>query len=58
MPNKSGQTQEDQNTKSGRTKGTIQSVDRAARILRALASGPRRLGVTELSDRLGITRPT
>lgn len=58
MPNKIEQTQEDQNTKSGRTKGTIQSVDRAARILRALASGPRRLGVSELSDRLGITRPT
>jgi DNA-binding IclR family transcriptional regulator len=44
--------------KTGRTKGTIQSVDRAARILRALASGPRRLGVSELADRLGITRPT
>ena len=30
---------------SRRTRGTIQSVDRAARILKALASGPRRLGV-------------
>ena len=37
-----------------RTRGTIQSVDRAARILKALASGPRRLGVTELADRLGL----
>ena len=36
----------------------IQSVDRAARILEALASGPRRLGVSELADRLGLTRPT
>ncbi len=41
-----------------RQKGTIQSVDRAARILRALASGPRRLGVSELAERLDITRPT
>jgi DNA-binding IclR family transcriptional regulator len=37
---------------------TIQSVDRAASILKALASGPRRLGVSELADRLGLTRPT
>ena len=37
---------------------TIQSVDRAAGILKALASGPRRLGVSELADRLGMTRPT
>lgn len=37
---------------------TIQSVDRAAAILKALASGPRRLGVSELADRLGLTRPT
>jgi DNA-binding IclR family transcriptional regulator len=39
-------------------RGTIQSVDRAARILEALASGPRRLGVSELADRLDLTRPT
>jgi DNA-binding IclR family transcriptional regulator len=39
-------------------RGTIQSVDRAARILRALAGGPRRLGVSELADRLDIARPT
>src|ERR671934_187774 len=39
-------------------RSTIQSVDRAARILEALASGPRRLGVSELADRLGLTRPT
>ncbi len=37
---------------------TIQSVDRAARILKVLASGPRRLGVSELADRLDMTRPT
>ena len=34
-------------------RGTIQSVDRAARILKALASGPRRLGVSELADVAG-----
>jgi DNA-binding IclR family transcriptional regulator len=39
-------------------RGRIQSVDRAARILEVLASGPRRLGVSEISDRLGLTRPT
>ena len=39
-------------------RGRIQSVDRAARILEALASGPRRLGVSEISDRLGLPRPT
>lgn len=39
-------------------RGTIQSVDRAARILRALAAGPRRLGVSELADRLALSRPT
>jgi DNA-binding IclR family transcriptional regulator len=37
---------------------TIQSVDRAARILKVLASGPRRLGVTELAGRLGMSVPT
>jgi DNA-binding IclR family transcriptional regulator len=39
-------------------RGTIQSVDRAARILKALAAGPRRLGVSELADRLDLSRPT
>jgi len=39
-------------------RGKIQSVDRAARILKVLASGPRRLGVSEIADRLGLTRPT
>jgi DNA-binding IclR family transcriptional regulator len=39
-------------------RGTIQSVDRAARILEALASGPRRLGVSEIADRLQLSRPT
>src|ERR1700752_5527076 len=37
---------------------SIQSVDRAARILKVLASGPRRLGVSEIADRLDLTRPT
>jgi DNA-binding IclR family transcriptional regulator len=42
-----------------RTKrGTIQSVDRSARILKALAAGPRRLGVSELAERLELSRPT
>ncbi|MFL5828822.1 MAG: IclR family transcriptional regulator [Solirubrobacteraceae bacterium] len=45
-------------TTSTTRRGTIQSVDRAARILKALASGPRRLGVSEIADRLGLTRPT
>jgi DNA-binding IclR family transcriptional regulator len=45
------------NARSGR-RPTIQSVDRAALILKALASGPRRLGVSELADRLGLPRPT
>jgi DNA-binding IclR family transcriptional regulator len=45
-------------TRSTRRRGTIQSVERAARILKALASGPRRLGVSELADRLDLTRPT
>jgi DNA-binding IclR family transcriptional regulator len=37
---------------------TIQAIDRAAGILRALASGPQRLGVSELASRLGLARPT
>src|SRR3979490_3325210 len=36
----------------------IQSIDRAAAILKALAPGPRRLGVSELADRLQLSRPT
>lgn len=49
MPNKE---------KTSTRRGSIQSVDRAARILKVLASGPRRLGVSEIADRLGLTRPT
>jgi DNA-binding IclR family transcriptional regulator len=37
---------------------TIQSIDRAAAILKALAGGPQRLGVSELATRLGLARPT
>jgi DNA-binding IclR family transcriptional regulator len=43
---------------SARSAKPIQSVDRAASILEALASGPRRLGVTEIAERLGLARPT
>jgi len=39
-------------------RGTVQSVERAARILRELGSGASRLGVTELSERLGIAKGT
>jgi DNA-binding IclR family transcriptional regulator len=46
------------NNRQGVKRGTIQSVDRAARILEALASGPRRLGVSEIADRLQLSRPT
>src|SRR6058998_646560 len=45
-------------TRPGARRGTIQSVDRAARILKLLASGPRRLGVSEIGDRLDLARPT
>jgi DNA-binding IclR family transcriptional regulator len=36
----------------------IQSVDRAARILAVLGSGPPRLGVTEIAARVGLAKPT
>src|SRR5512132_2725239 len=36
----------------------IQSVERAALILRALGSGAPRLGVTELAERVGLAKPT
>jgi DNA-binding IclR family transcriptional regulator len=49
---------EDTREQSGRRRGTIQSVDRAANILKALAGGPRRLGVSQLADQLGLPRPT
>jgi DNA-binding IclR family transcriptional regulator len=39
-------------------RGTIQSVDRAARIMKALGSGTARLGVTELSETLGLAKAT
>src|ERR1700737_2793627 len=39
-------------------RSTIQAIDRAAAMLRALASGPQRLGVSELAARLGLARPT
>ena len=43
---------------SARRRSSIQSIDRATAILKALASGPRRLGVSELAERLGLARPT
>src|SRR5690349_22314329 len=46
------------NTTRPTRRGGIQSIDRAARILKALASGPRRLGVTELAQRLELAVPT
>jgi DNA-binding IclR family transcriptional regulator len=42
---------------AGERRGTIRSVDRAARILRALGTGAR-LGVTELSERTGVAKAT
>jgi DNA-binding IclR family transcriptional regulator len=39
-------------------RSTIQAIDRAAAMLQALASGPQRLGVSELAARLGLARPT
>ena len=36
----------------------IQSIDRAAAILQALGGGPRRLGVSELSEQLGLAKGT
>jgi DNA-binding IclR family transcriptional regulator len=36
----------------------IQSVDRAVRILKTLSAGPGRLGVSELSGRLGLAKGT
>jgi DNA-binding IclR family transcriptional regulator len=40
------------------TSSTIQSVDRAARILKALGAGAPRLGVSELAERLGLAKTT
>ena len=39
-------------------RGTIQSVDRAARILKVLGRGSARLGVTEISEQLGLAKGT
>src|SRR3981189_2307824 len=46
------------NESNAKRRNSIQSIDRATAILKALASGPRRLGVSELADRLGLARPT
>jgi DNA-binding IclR family transcriptional regulator len=42
----------------GRRLDTVQSVDRAARILKALGAGSPRLGITELADRVGLPKAT
>jgi DNA-binding IclR family transcriptional regulator len=39
-------------------RGTIQSVERAAGILRALGTGTSRMGVTELAEQLGLAKGT
>ena len=41
-----------------RVAGTIQSVERAARILKVLGTGTSRMGVTELAERLGLAKGT
>jgi DNA-binding IclR family transcriptional regulator len=51
MPNSTPQ-------RKSQRRGTIQSLDRAARILKLLAGGPRRLGVSELAQRLELPAPT
>ena len=38
--------------------GTIQSVERAAAILRLLAGGSRRLRLGDLAQTLGLAKPT
>ncbi len=43
---------------TGERRGSIQSVERAARILKALGSGSSRLGVTEIAERLGLAKGT
>jgi DNA-binding IclR family transcriptional regulator len=39
-------------------RGTIQSVERAARILKVLGTGTSRMGVTEIAGRLGLAKAT
>lgn len=58
MPNTTPDPRPPEAIPPSRRRGTIQSVDRAARILKLLASGPRRLGVSQLADHLGLQRPT
>ena len=40
------------------TQKTIQSVDRAVRILKALGEHPGRLGLSDLADRVGLAKTT
>src|SRR2546422_1078123 len=46
------------NDSTEKRRTSIQSIDRATAILKALPSGPRRLAGSELADRLGLARPT
>ena len=39
-------------------RGTIQSVERASRILKVLGTGTSRMGVTEIAERLGLAKGT
>ena len=43
---------------SGERRGTIRSVERAARILKVLGTGTSRMGVTEIAERLGLAKGT
>ena len=43
---------------SGQRRGTIQSVERAARILKVLGTGTSRMGVTDIAERLGLAKGT
>lgn len=45
-------------TGSAPRRGTIQSVERAARILKVLGTGTSRMGVTEVAERLGLAKGT
>ncbi len=45
-------------SRSGERRGTIQSVERAARILKVLGTGTSRMGVTDIAERLGLAKGT
>ena len=45
-------------SRPGERRATIQSVERAARILKVLGSGTSRMGVTDIAERLGLAKGT